>query len=77
MADFFEDKNYNEYFEKLNSRIGTPDRKTVKKSNASASHKKGFYKVIKIRRGAVALCLILVVLCAVVLSVESCGKDKK
>lgn len=77
MADFFEEKNYNEYFEKLNSRIGTPDRKTVKKSNASASHKKGFYKVIKIRHGAVALCLILVVLCAVVLSVKSCGKDKK
>lgn len=76
MSDFFEDKNYNEYFEKLNSRIGTPDKKPVGKKRASAKQKKGFYKVIKIRRWAIALCLILVVLCVVVLSVKSYGDQK-
>lgn len=77
MPDFFEDKNYNEYFEKLNSRVGTPDRKPVQSRVNSAKQKKGFYKVIKIRPGAVALCLILVVLCVVALSVKSYGGNKK
>ncbi len=77
MPDFFEDKNYNEYFEKLNSRIGAPDNKTISKKSSPVKQKKGFYRVIKIRRGGIAICLILSILCVVVLSVKSCGDDKK
>ncbi|MBQ6847790.1 MAG: D-alanyl-D-alanine carboxypeptidase [Clostridia bacterium] len=59
MSDFFGDKQYNDYFEKLNSRLDNEQKerpvlkpKTVKK--------KGLYKVIRLRRGFLALALILV-----------------
>lgn len=76
MPDFFDDKQYNEYFEKLNSRISAPENNQFQKKNAVSKQKKGFYKTIKIRRRVAVLCLILVFIFAVALSVKSCKTEK-
>ena len=76
MPDFFEDKQYNEYFEKLNTRISAPENNQLPKKSMVAKQKKGFYKIIKIRRRVIALCLILVFLFVVALSVKSCKAKK-
>ncbi len=77
MSDFFEDKNYNEYFEKLNNRINTSDKKYEPKRYKPRKKKKGLYRVIKIRRGAAVLCLILVVFGVVALSVKGGKKSEE
>lgn len=76
MSDFFHDKSYNEYFEKLNNRINSTETKHQPIKNKSPQKKRGIYKVIKIRRRAVALGLILVVLGVIFFSVRGCSKEK-
>ncbi len=75
MSDFFQDKNYNEYFEKLNSRINSAEKKHQPKRYKTRK-KTGIYRVIKIRRRAVALGLILVLLAVILFSVRSCQKEE-
>ena len=49
MPDFFEDKQYNDYFEKLNNRIGeTSEKKPIPQK--TVKRKKGYYKVIRLKR---------------------------
>ncbi len=76
MSNFFGDKQYNDYFEKLNNRINTEaETKTVIRRR-TPKRKKGFYKVIKLRRGILALALILGI-AAVILVVSGGRKNEE
>ena len=73
MSNFFDDKNYNDYFEKLNTRLNSVEKKTPE-SNPKPN-KKGYYKVIRPRRRTLAIALVLVILIIVGLSVKGCKKE--
>lgn len=72
MSDFFGNKDYNEYFEKLNNRVNSQAEKSAEKKQ---SKKKGYYKVVRLRRRALAIALVLLVLLVVIFSVKGCKKD--
>ncbi len=80
MADYFNGKQYNEYFEKLNSRLNNasdskPQAKSVVPPKPKPK-KRGFYKVLRLRKGfflsvlAVILAIVLIIVCA-----KSCGGE--
>ncbi len=74
MADFFDDKQYNDYFEKLNNRINAGEEKKSH-STVKPKVKKGYYKVIRLRRRALAIALAFVLVLIIVFAVRSCGSD--
>ncbi len=77
MSDFFQDKNYNEYFEKLNSRINSEE--SLGSNNVRADHKRMPSKEIKaprLRRGALVILLIAVVVCVTFISVRGCSSKE-
>lgn len=79
MSDFFNGKDYNDYFEKLNSQLNKPTQSTVNEvvSAKKPSRKKGFFKVIRIRKSGliIAVSLMLIVTLLIVLCVRSCGGE--
>lgn len=83
MANFFDDKNYTDYFEKLNNRLNSSQENVVKKrvpnsDSPKETKKKGFYKTFRLKRigllfpAVLMLCLTLVI----IFSVRSCSVDK-
>lgn len=76
MSDFFEDKHYNDYFEKLNNRISSvsEERRPLKRQTAKKNKK--FYRVIRLRRGILALALVLLLICLIMFSARGCNKNK-
>ena len=76
MADFFDDKHYNDYFEKLNNRISNVREEKPLARNKAPKKKKGIYRVVRLRRGVLAIALILILILAVVFSVRGCKKDE-
>lgn len=72
MSDFFGNKDYNEYFEKLNNRVNSQAEKSTEKKQ---SKKKGYYKVVRLRRRTLAIALVLLTLLVVIFSVKGCKKD--
>ena len=74
MSDFFGNKDYNEYFEKLNNRVNASVEKPTEKKQ---SKKKGYYKVVRLRRRALAIALVLLTLLVVIFSVKGCKKDNE
>lgn len=84
MADFFEDKHYNDYFEKLNSRLNseasgshTHEEKTLPKKQAHRD-KKGIYKTVHIKHSGliVAVAMMLIVTLVIVLGIRACSNNK-
>ncbi len=73
MADFFEDKQYNDYFVKLNNRLDSSPAKKEPVREKTPKQKKGIYKVIRLRRSALAVFLVLVILLAV-LCIRGCSE---
>ena len=72
MSNFFDDKNYNDYFEKLNTRLNSVEKKSD--DSKPAPNKKGYYKVIRLKRRTLAIALVLVILVIVAFSVKGCQK---
>ena len=60
MSNFFDDKNYNDYFEKLNTRLNSVEKKSD--DSNPKPNKKGYYKVIRFKRRTLAIALVLVIL---------------
>ena len=77
MSDFFNDKNYNDYFEKLNTRLNSVEKKSPDIN--PKPNKKGYYKVIRFKKRTLAIALVLVILIIVAFSVKGCkkGNDEK
>ena len=73
MSNFFDDKNYNDYFEKLNTRLNSVEKKSD--DSNPKPNKKGYYKVIRLKRRTLAIALVLVILIIVGLSVKGCKKE--
>ncbi len=73
MSDFFDDKNYNDYFEKLNTRLNSVEKKSD--NSKPTPNKKGYYKVIRLKRRTLAIALVLVILIIVAFSVKGCKKE--
>lgn len=91
MADFFNNKDYNEYFEKLNSRHEQnsvtenkptnrvePTRYTGPTVRKSKSRKKGFYKVFRLNLAKIfsALAILLVLVLVISLCAKGCKGEK-
>ncbi len=74
MSDFFNDKNYNDYFEKLNTQLNSVEKKSPKGKHAAKKNRR--YKVIRFKRRTLAIALILVILLVIAFSVKGCKKGE-
>ena len=74
MSDFFNDKNYNDYFEQLNTQLNSVEKKSPKGKHAAKKNHR--FKVIRFKRRALAIALVLVILLIVALSVKGCKKGE-
>lgn len=77
MSDFFNSKDYSEYFEQLNRSLET-QKVTVKKSvspQKKPSSKKGFYKTVRIRhfRLICAVAILLIITLIAILFIRGCA----
>ncbi len=75
MSQNFGNKGYEDYFKALEQQLNNPQEVPVRNTDEpsspkSASHRKGVYKVIRLRKSviAVALALVLVIIASVVIS---------
>ncbi len=83
MADFFSNKDYSDYFEKLNSQMEQKNTSVPQKSTEEILHtkktkKRGIYKTFRLRYNFlfVAIALILVLTLVIILSLRSCSIGK-
>ncbi len=75
MSDFFNDKQYGEYFEKLNNSLKAENSPRPTPKKARHSKKRGFYKVLRLRRSILAVILIIAVSLTVILAVNGRKKN--
>lgn len=68
MSDFFNDKQYGEYFEKLNKSLANERAASPASKRPARKKRKGFYKVLRLRRSILAAVFVGVVVLAVVLT---------
>ncbi len=81
MADFFNGKDYGEYFEKLNNRLNSPEKvkpATAKLEKPVKKPKKGIYKTFHLRRSFYlgTACVLLALVLIIVLSARGCSSEK-
>lgn len=81
MSDFFDEKNYNDYFEKLNSRIQKSGEKSatpIANNRHRRKKKKGIYKTIRIRKSVcLALAFVLLIGAVAAITAAISDSDKK
>lgn len=80
MSNFFDEKNYNDYFNKLNNRLQATEQKSVapiKRTTPAKRRKKGIYKTIRIRRlGCLAISLVLLIASVAVITITLSDANK-
>lgn len=66
MADYFHNKDYNDYFEKLNSRIDTGEKPNSSKQKVRRTTLKRKKKAPRFMRGVLSVLIVIVLLCVIV-----------
>lgn len=81
MSDFFQNKDYSDYFEKLNNELEktapSPPQEKVH-YQVTPKKQKGIYKTVHIRHSGliVAVAIVLIITLIVVLGIRGCSKNK-
>lgn len=82
MADFFSNKDYNDYFEKLNSQLEQKNTSVPKKSTevfdvTQKTQSKGFYKTFRLNyKAIIAVALMLVITLVIIFGIRGCSNNK-
>ena len=77
MADYFHNKDYNDYFEKLNNRIDSGAKSNAPKHRKTKSNARRRRKTHRFMRGVLPLLLIIALLCVIItVSVKGCKSDE-
>ncbi len=76
MSDYFNGKQYDEYFNKLNSRLNNPTETKITPKKETPRKKRGVYKVFRIKKGFVLTVIALVLITVIILlCAKSCKKE--